>query len=198
MINHSLKIYIIIWRIILIGLILFFLIWIMNKNLFSNGLWSVEKNFSRHSLIVSDLYPKERLNKFTGSGAVLAYEPIYFKVKMPVMFERVKVLLVYKTEDNLNPSLGLLRKRIKPTDWDFELKKLEPQLLEDNLFEAKTDFALNAGFVNNHYLEFMISAPEVRQGAYLEIREIKLELSRQPLTYREALNRGFDYLREVF
>ncbi len=191
------KIWLIIWRIVLIGLALFVLIWLVNKNFFPSGTWLIERSFCQYSLVISDLYPKDRAVK-EGCSSRLIYEPVYFKVKLPVMFERIKVSMIYATKDNLIISLGLLHKRIKPTDWQFELKKLEAQPLGNSLFESQAEFAINSGFINDHNLEFMISAPKVRHGAYLEIKKIKLELFRQPLTCKEFFERSLEYLKDIF
>lgn len=195
--TKNFKIWLIIWRIVLICLVLLILIWLINRNLFSSGTWLLERNFCQSSRVISDLYPKERAEK-ENCGFRLISEPVYFKVRLPVMFERVRISLLYMAKDNSTVSLGLMRKRFKPTDWQLEMKDSETRLLGDKLFESKTEFFINSGFINDYNLEFIISAPKVKRGAYLEIKRIKLELIRQPLTWQEVLSRGLAYLNDLF
>jgi hypothetical protein len=191
------KVFLIIWRTILISLTVFIFIWLISLNLFTSGHWFIERDFCQPSRVVSDLYPQDRVIKKDCSFRII-YEPVYFRVKLPVMFERVRVELIYATKEELNLSLGLLYKRIRPTDWQFELKELKPKSLENNIFEATAEFFIHQGFLNDYNLEFMISAPKVRDGNYLEIKKINIELVRRPLTWQEVLSRSFAYLKDLF
>ncbi len=131
-----------IYRFLLIVACLASFIWLLNKNLVPEGTLVLKKDFCSASepRFISDLYPENRVGiaeeNESGCFQRIFVEPAYFSVNIPRTFSNVKVKIVYANPDQEVFQLGLMKKRINPLDWNFQLKPLENKIL-DNLTWSK-------------------------------------------------------------
>jgi len=95
MLKNILKIY----RVILIVLALVFLVWLLNKNIVSEGKLYISKDFCEKSNFISELYPEERVGLIEKQDGIcwqkIFVEPVYFKVKVPRTFDTAKATIHY-------------------------------------------------------------------------------------------------------
>jgi hypothetical protein len=72
--------------------------------------------------------------------------------------------------------LGLLRKKVQSTDWNYILKPLQPVKSDKNLI-AKEEFFLDDNYINQGALEFMLSVPGLlNNGQEIIIEKIEARL----------------------
>ena len=128
------KIILWLWRSILIIAVIGLLVWLFIQNLAISGHLEVAKDFCQSSNFISDFYPKVRVGEIETENNVcfqrIIVEPVYFKVKVPRTFNQVKVKIVYQNEKQPLFQLGILKKRTLITDWQFQIKPLENQILD--------------------------------------------------------------------
>ncbi len=157
--KHILKIY----RIFLILIVLLLGVWLISKNLVMAGELIVEKDFCSPLRLISDFYPENRVGLIEREGDTECFqkifiEPAYFKLKVPRTFGRVKVEIIYQNPDHPILQVALIQKRVNPLDWNFQLKPLENPMSQE-WQSGIVEFFAGPNYMNNHALEFMISAP---------------------------------------
>lgn len=140
------KILIWVWRIFLFAVCLCFFLWLIWQNLIPSGYLKVVKNFcrdyypqyfleSKHAENISGLYPEGRVGKIEIDEKGRCFqqffdEPVYFKIKLPRSFERVKLKIFYQNENQRLLQLGLMRKKEEPLNWQFQLQPIENQIFD--------------------------------------------------------------------
>lgn len=185
MLKNFLKIY----RLTLIVLVLFFLTWLLRKNIVMQGNLFLNKDFCYSSRFISKLYPENRVGAIEGIDSNNCFqrifiEPVYFKVKIPRTFDKAKVRVTYANPDNAALKLGLMKKRKYPLDWRFSLKDLH--LIQENndsggnvWLTTEADFVAGTEHLNEHALEFIFSAPGLTSNRQeIKVKRIEIELTR--------------------
>jgi len=177
--KHIVKIY----RFFLILIVLLLGCWLIFKNLAITGELIVEKDFCSSARLISNFYPENRVGPIEKIGDAECFqrifvEPVYFKLKVPRTFDRVKVEIVYQNPDHTILQLALMQKRINPLDWNFQLKPLENPISKQWRTGA-VEFAAGSNYMNNHALEFMLSAPGLTNDRHeVKVKKIKIWLYR--------------------
>jgi len=184
--RYTLRVY----RISLILCVIVLGIWLIYKNLVMSGELIVEKDFCSSSYLVSNLYPKNRVGLVERYGEIECFqkifiEPAYFKLKIPRTFDRVKVEITYQNPNHPVLQLALIQKRINPLDWNFQLRSLEYPISKE-WRKGVADFMAGSNYMNDHALEFMISAPGLTNARHeIKISKIKLWLYRSPVELKD-------------
>lgn len=184
--RYTLRVY----RISLILCVIVLGIWLIYKNLVMSGELIVEKDFCSSSYLVSNLYPKNRVGLVERYGEIECFqkifiEPAYFKLKIPRTFDRVKVEITYQNPNHPILQLALIQKRINPLDWNFQLRSLEYPISKE-WRKGVADFMAGSNYMNDHALEFMISAPGLTNARHeIKISKIKLWLYRSPVELKD-------------
>jgi hypothetical protein len=167
------------WRLILIGGFLYFLFWLLWQNMAASGYFLISKDFCHDLSLLSgarvssvgktdffgNLYPINRVGNVEADERNRCFqtifdEPVYFKVKMPRSFERVRAKIFYQNDNQSLLELGLMKDGQGAVDWQFQLKPLENQILDHlswykltkgavTLWQKKDDFKTIQQFVNN-------------------------------------------------
>jgi len=185
--KHILKIY----RVFLILIVLLLGIWLISKNLVMAGELIVEKDFCYPSRLISDFYPTNRVGLIEKNGELECFqkifiEPAYFKLKVPRTFNKVKVEIIYQNPDHPVLQLALMKKRINPLDWNFQLRQLEYPISKE-WQNGVVEFIAGPNYMNDHALEFMISAPGLTNMRHeIKIRNIKVWLYRDPFEWGDV------------
>ncbi|HKL23475.1 MAG TPA: hypothetical protein VJ895_01865, partial [Candidatus Nanoarchaeia archaeon] len=110
--------------------------------------------------------------------------PVYFKIKVPRTFSKIKLEIVYQNFQHPVLQLGLMRKRQNPLDWKFQLKEIE-QKPGPEWQRAWVEFQGGSEYLNDHALEFMISAPGLTVARHeIKIKEIIVHLQRPAFKWR--------------
>jgi len=152
------------YRVLLSCLMLFFFGSLLYQNIVPSGKMLLTKNFCQENAFISNLYPEERVepvNKQEDKCMQTFFnEPVYFKVKIPRVFNQAKVKIAYHNARQPIVQLGLLQKRKEPADWNFQLKLLENKVFDKldwpkietqgiTLWQKKKRFDSIYQFVNN-------------------------------------------------
>jgi len=193
--KYILKIY----RIFLILIVLSLGVWLISKNLVMTGELIAEKDFCSSSRLISDFYPENRVGLIEKEGGTECFqrifiEPAYFKLKVPRTFEKVKVEIIYQNPNHPILQLALMQKRINPLDWNFQLRRLESPMSEE-WQKGTAEFFAGPNYMNNHALEFMVSAPGLTNARHeIKIKKIKIWLYRSPVKWKDILPDIKNYL----
>jgi len=193
--RYTLRVY----RISLILCVIVLGIWLMYKNLVMSGELIVEKDFCSQSRLISDFYPENRVGLIEKEGDMECFqrifiEPAYFKLKVPRTFERARVEIIYQNPNHPVLQLALMRKRINPLDWNFQLRPLESSMSK-GWQRGVVEFVVGPSYMNNHALEFMVSAPGLTNARHeIKIRKIKIWLYRSPIEAKNILPDIKNYL----
>jgi len=180
--KHILKIY----RIFLLLVVLLLGLWLLSKNLVMNGELVVERDFCFSSRLVSDFYPENRVGLIEKGEDTKCFqrifiEPAYFKLKVPRTFNRAKVEIIYQNPEHSVLQLALMQKRINPLDWNFQLKPLGDEINKE-WQKSTVEFSAGPNYMNDHALEFMISAPGLTNDRHeIRVSKIKIWLYRLPV-----------------
>ena len=181
------KIILKIYTILLIIGVLFFFGWLIYKNLVVTGKLFLVNDFCNESQVISNLYPENRVGGVEKENDICSQriftEPVYFKVKISRTFSKAKIKVVYEDEGQSLVQLGLMKRKITPLDWRFDLQSTEDQIInhisKDNLEEQSAEFSVGLDDITDHSLEFIISVPGLTDGRHqIKIRRIEVELSR--------------------
>ena len=79
-----------------------------------------------------------------------------------------------------------MQKRINPLDWNFQLKSLENPISKE-WQKGVVEFMAGPNYMNDHALEFMISAPGLTDARHeIKIKKIKVWLYRSPFNWRNV------------
>ncbi|MDO9579720.1 MAG: hypothetical protein Q7J06_04005 [Bacteroidales bacterium] len=188
-----------IYRFFLILIVLLLGSWLISKNLVMDGELVVEKDFCFPSRLISDFYPENRVGSIErqeGEGCFqrIFIEPAYFKLKIPRTFNKVKVEITYQNPDHPVLQLALMQKRVNPLDWNFQLRPIES--LQSEEWQTRiVEFIAGPDYMNDHALEFMISAPGLTKARHeIKIKKIKIWLYRSPVRGRDILPDIKNYL----
>jgi len=188
-----------VYRISLILCVIVLGIWLMYKNLVMAGELIVEKDFCSSSRLISDFYPENRVGLIEERGGTECFqrifiEPAYFKLKVPRTFERVRVEIIYQNPEHPILQLALMQKRINPLDWNFKLKPLESPISKE-WKKGAVEFMAGLNYMNDHALEFMISAPGLTHARHeIKIKKIKVWLYRSSVNWKDILPDIRNYL----
>jgi hypothetical protein len=186
-----------IYRVILILTVIGLLFWLLGKNMVIGGKLFLVKDFCSDSEFISNLYPEMRVGTIgkdenKDCWQKVFVEPVYFKIKIPRTFDKVKVKITYNNQAQEILRLGIMKTRTNPLDWRFILKTLEDgidnkknQKLNQNAWQEKElEFDIGADYINNGGLEFIISAPGLTESRYeIGIKRIEAELSRPSVNW---------------
>lgn len=185
-------------RLILGIIFLILLIWLFFQNLVVGGELRVVRDFCSSTRLISDLYPEDRVGGLERKGEVcwqrIFVEPVYFELRVPRTFSEIELEIVYQNPQHPILQLGLMKKKNNLLDWDFQLKKVsqEPSL---DWQRAKVRFQGGEEYLNNHALEFMVSAPGLTEERHeIKIREIKVHLFRSSFNWQDFWQDFKNYL----
>jgi len=130
------KEFLLFYRVLLAALVILFFSLLFCQNFVLGGKMVLNKNFCEESRFISDLYPPERVEPIEKENGkcfqTFFNEPVYFKVKIPKIFNKAKIKIIYQNENQPLVQLGILKKRNETTDWSFQLKLIENKIF-DNL-----------------------------------------------------------------
>ena len=155
------------------------------------------KDFCSDSEFISNFYPEMRVGTIgkdenKDCWQKVFVEPVYFKIKIPRTFDKVKVKITYNNQAQEILRLGIMKTRTNPLDWRFILKTLEDgidnkknQKLNQNAWQEKElEFDIGADYINDGGLEFIISAPGLTESRYeIGIKRIEAEFSRPSVNW---------------
>jgi len=174
-------------RILIIIVVLTF-IWLINKNLVPSGRLEANYNFQELSPFISRLYPMGRVlgveqNKKGDYYQSIVIDPVYFKVHLPISFERAKVILKFQTR---NASFLRLGYQIGP-DFQYYFKNVIPTRREGEWLTSEVDFNLANAYIKDNKLKFALSSPYLdEQEGEIKINSIKVILEKEPLTIKDV------------
>ncbi|TSC96073.1 MAG: Uncharacterized protein Athens101410_226 [Parcubacteria group bacterium Athens1014_10] len=177
--------------------------WLFYKDFVPSGVLEIKNTFKSKSVLISALYPENRLRKIEEQGGIyfqtMRIDPIYFDLTIPRFFKTAKVIIKYQ-----NPSRNLFQIGLKnvDSDWDFLFKTLEDKekgiaLIEkDGWRTAEADFELQSWLIKDRELYFILSSPLLYdKQAEIKISEIKIILEKEPWTAENFLPRFKNYLK---
>lgn len=192
-----------IFRYVFIFFAIIVIFWLFYKDFVPMGKLEIKNDFRKKSVLISDLYPKNRIKKIEQEAddyqQVMRIDPIYFDVAIPRFFKTASVIIKYQ-----NPSQNLFQIGLKDvkSDWNFSFKTLEDK--ENNIapYEAEgwkiaqADFELGPWFINNNKLYFILSSPMLYdREEEIKISEIKIIFKKEPWTNSNFLPRLINYLK---
>ena len=151
MLLSTLKKILLIVRILLILLAISLFVWIFWQILLPGGYFEVIYTPDTKSNFISEFYPNEILE----DGRILV-EPVYFKVRVPRVFRRVRVIITFQNDQHPLFQVGTRTGH----SWDFQFCPLENKVLEEldwskiseegvTLWQKKEKFVSIHEFVNN-------------------------------------------------
>jgi len=148
---------------------------------------------------VSQLEPKYRVSEVLmlgdRPGQILISNPVYFNLRTVLPFERAKVSLLYKNPGNHKFKVGgLVNKEL----WQFDLKEIDGQETDDGWLFGQAEFSMLGYLREENQYRFILSVPYTElenQEDGLVISEIKLELYRQPLTFKTFWQKLFNKIK---
>ncbi|MFH0819680.1 MAG: hypothetical protein V1892_01470 [bacterium] len=176
-------------RIILIIIPILTFIWLVNKNLVPSGKLSANYNLQELSPYISRLYPAGRVlgveqSKNGDYYQSIVIDPVYFKVYLPVSFERAKIILKFQTNKVNNLRLGY---QIGP-DFQYYFKNVVPIKREGGWLMSEVDFNLANAYIKDNKLKFAISSPRLDETeGEIKINSIQVVLEKEPLTIKDVL-----------
>ena len=106
--------------------IVFYVSFLIRKDLILNGILKVETDFNEIYPMISVLYPEHRINK-QGNHPIIEEEPIYFNVRSPIEFDTAKIEIEFQSEQDI-VFLGV---KTKEEGWDFKNHSLYNKTLDD-------------------------------------------------------------------
>ncbi len=188
--TEPIEIVIKIFRHALIFFAVIVIFWLLCKDFVPMGKLEIKNDFRKKSVLISDLYPINRMKKIEQEAGVyfqvMRIDPVYFDVTTPRFFKTASVIIKYQ-----NPSQNLFQIGLKDvnSDWNFLFKTFENK--ENNIVPyetegwkiAQADFKLEPWFINNNKLYFILSSPLLydREGE-IKISEIKIIFKKEPWT----------------
>lgn len=187
-------------RIILIIIPVLIFLWLVNKNLVPSGHLEASYNFSEQSPFISRLYPAGRVLGVEKNGEGQYYQsiiidPVYFKVHLPVNFERAKIRLKFQTDKVNNLWLGY---QIGP-DFQYYFKNVAPTEREDFWQVAEVDFNLQSAYIKDNKLKFAISSPRLDEyEGEIRINSIKIILEKEPLKLKDLPMLVKKFIKKIF
>jgi len=181
-------------KIILILIPIFVLGYLVKKDLVWSGEMVVEKDFGQSSPFILDFFPSERMSAVGkdagGYYQSITSEPVYFDLKVPRPFSKIKAEITYDNKDVPVLKLGA---QASPFDWEYQMKTLEnqyidrldwPKITEDGvtLFQKEKKFASIKDFLKNlpatnkiavydYNLDYDFKIPNYEPGKGLEINK---------------------------
>lgn len=162
-------------RILIILGVLGVIAFLIAQDLAWSGQLEVKTDFLKFTPYFSVIKPQESVMMENGVNYVKA-EPIYFDLYLPRDFDQARVEVEYKDEFGYKILLGPNLKK----GWDS--KELTDLPSPSNDYKINSvDFALADTNINNGKLRFMISIPEFKEGNGIYIKNVKVNLTRQPI-----------------
>jgi len=189
-----------IYRILLIiGAVVLFG-WLTYQNIVPGGELYLTQDFCRENNFVSRLYPDNRVYSVKREGEQcwqeFFAEPVYFLVNVPRTFSQARVKVTYRNMSQSALSLGLMAKKETPLDWRFVLEPIEPaNNYAEQWREKEADFSVGPQFMNEHNLEFMISAPDLTPQEKIALQRIEIRLTRPATTWRSFCQSILSFLQ---
>jgi len=127
-------------KILLILIPIFVLGYLWEKDLVWSGEMVVEKDFAQSSPFILDFFPSERMSAVgrdaNGYYQSITSEPVYFDLKVPRPFSRIKAEITYDNKDIPILNLGA---QASPFDWEYQMKTLENQYIDQLNWPKITD-----------------------------------------------------------
>lgn len=187
-------------RLILIIIPILILGWLVNKNLVPSGKLMASYNFREISPFISRLYPVGRVlgveqNKNGDYYQSVAIDPVYFKVYLPVSFERAKIILKFQTNKVNNLRLGY---QIGP-DFQYYFKNVIPIRREGEWQVAEVNFNLQNAYIKDNKLKFAVSSPHLDEyEGEIKIHSIEVVLEKEPLTFSDIPSLVKKFFKVIF
>ena len=181
-------------RVILIIFLVFILGWLTYKKLSPSGEFQSAYDMKKESPFISKLYPKNRVSDVV-KGEDITYrealtEPIYFNLKPPGEFLKVKINIKYQYGEGNNLKFGGLANRGK---WAFKLYDIEKT--ENNEWgEEDFVFDFNELVKERDYFRFMFSSPELKKGE-LKIDNIETVFMKEKMTLQDMVNKIIEAIK---
>ncbi|MFA6146250.1 MAG: hypothetical protein WC697_02930 [Patescibacteria group bacterium] len=193
------KIILKIYTILLIIGVLVFFGWLIYKNLAITGKIFVVNDFCNKSQFIPNLYPEDRVGTLEKENGIcfqrIFTEPVYFKVNASRTFSKAKIKIIYENEGKSIIQLGLMKRKITPLDWRYDLQSADNHISKDNIEEQNAEFSVGLDNITDHSLEFIISASGLNEGGQeIKIRRIEVELSRSPENWQAIFTDLKNYL----
>ena len=196
--------------------------WLGYKDFVPSGVLEIENNFKSKSVLISQLYPENRLKEIekpsfatmpAGRQEVtegrengvyfqtIRIDPVYFDLTIPRFFKTAKVIIKYQ-----NPLQNQFQIGIKDvnSEWNFLFKTLEDRekgivpLEKDDWQIAQAEFKLQPWFIKDRKIYFILSSPLLYdKQEEIKIAQIKIILEREPWTKENFLPRVKDYFKRM-
>lgn len=185
-------------RLIFGAIFLILLSWLFFQNLVVRGELTAVRDFCFPTRLISGLYPEDRVGSLERKGENcwqrIFVEPVYFELRVPRTFSEIELEIVYQNPQHSILQLGLMKKKDNPLDWDFQLKEVSQEPSQE-WQRAKVRFQGGEEYLNNHALEFMISAPGLTKARHeIKIKKITVHLFRSSFNWQDFWQDFRNYL----
>jgi len=163
------------------------LFWLVRQNSVPSGIleasYSFQKNatdFEEESPYIFHLEPKGRLRtrSFEDGYWMQSWyaEPIYFYLKMPRLFNKANLEIIYRNQHNIPFRLAYEKGQ---TSYDWEFIKVNTSTELENGWQKDTfSLDLNSIKITNNKLRFMLSATTMKNSdQVIDLRKVKIILT---------------------
>jgi hypothetical protein len=187
-------------RIILIIVPTLTFLWLVNKNLVPSGKLSANYNLQELSPFISRLYPTGRVlgvekDKEGQYYQSIIIDPVYFKVHLPVSFQKAHLILKYQTDKVDNFRLGY---QVGP-GFQYYFKNVVPTEREGFWQVAEVDFNLANAYIKDNKSRFALSSPYLdEQGGEIKINSIEVVLEKEPLGMKDVPILIKKFIKKIF
>jgi hypothetical protein len=194
MTNNYLKII----RIVLICLAGLTVIFFISKDLAWLGKLEFQTDFNKFTPFISILKPQDQVE--IKDLAYIKQEPVWFDIYMPRDFEVARLDFTYKNDYNYKIEVG---PKIAEDNNPLQILDETGVSVPANTLKTKSlEFDLKSLPIRYGRLRFMITAPELKdENRGIEIKELKVSLSRKPLWQEGLINNitnYFNYYKNEF
>lgn len=148
---------------------------------------------------ISLLEPKYRVStpvEANGQvGQILISNPVYFNVHTVLPFEKAKIEVVYQNPKEYQFKVGGL---VNEELWQFDFKKIVPEQIGSGWLVGQAEFDLSGYYRNHNQYRFILSVPYVeldQASDGLMISEIRVQLEKEPLTFKTFLTKIFNKIK---
>lgn len=186
---------------ITLGVIIFLFIGYQNFA-FDGELEGVYGNHKR-SAFISNLTPTSRLLKTDNKELIgaMKLEPVYLDLRLTRPFESLKLELIYKKPQDVKLLVGHL---VDKADWRFFNKSVDEysEVLVDGWSKAIIDYDITtAQEENENIYKLGFSSPGLdakNLEEAIQVKDVKLTLSKVPVTMKNFWFRFKNYLERIF
>lgn len=162
-----------------------------------SGQLEMSYDFEHTSPFISRLSPDGRVleirrNEDGEYYQPMVIEPVYFDVRLPQAFERVKVEILYDKPSKIPFKLGFRT----PGEWSWILKDMTPIDGSGNWTHGITDFELNNARYDNGNIRFILASPRLDEsGDEIKIHRINMLFTKEALRFNNFWYRVKEYAR---